>query len=127
MPWFSVPVLISIASPTRRSFISKNRNLSFGCQVYSGSSDNDVIASERGTVSEDNTSPTSLTVTFSLPAMLFIDETSRLISINCVYDGKFWFSDRGRPSTYAAIGVDRPKRPDLFRYYLENFNTDRQT
>src|SRR6516162_9079888 len=50
----------------------------------SGSSDTEVIASERGIVSEDPTSPTSLIVTFSLPVALFIDKKFRLVSMNCV-------------------------------------------
>jgi hypothetical protein len=109
------------------SYLVANRNLRFGCQVYSATSDSEVIASERGLVSEDNTSPASLIVTFSLPVALFIDEKCRLVSINCVYDGKFWFSDRGRLSTYAVLGVDNPEKPDLFHYYLEKFNNGRQT
>lgn len=108
-------------------YLVHSRSLRFGCQVYAGTSDSEVIASERGIIGQDNTSPTSLIVTFSLPMVLFIDSKWRLISINCVYDGKFWFSDRGRPSIYAVVAVDKPERPDLFQYYLENFNTDRRT
>jgi hypothetical protein len=83
-----------------------------------------VIASDRGEVIDNVTSPSSLTVRFTLPATVFLDEKIRLISINGVYDGKFWFTQR--PPTYAAIGLSKPERPDLFRYYLAKFNADRQ-
>jgi hypothetical protein len=124
---FSARVDLDRITKDEFSYLVKNRNLRFGCQVYSGSSDTEVIASERGIVSEDPTSPTSLTVTFSLPVALFIDKKFRLVSMNGVYDGKFWFSDRGRPFTYAVVGNGKPERLDLFQYYLEHFNTDRQT
>jgi tetratricopeptide (TPR) repeat protein len=124
---FSASVELDRITKDEFQYLAQNRNLRFGCQVYSDSSDSDVIASERGAVREDNTSPTSLIITFSLQAELFIDRKWRLVSMNCVYDGKFWFSDRGRPSTYAGIVVDTPDRPDLFQYYLENFNSNGQT
>jgi hypothetical protein len=121
---FSVCVELARITREEFSYLAKSRSLRLGCEVYAGTSDSGVIASERGIVSPDNTSPTSLIVTFSLPSALFIDKKWRLISVNCVYDGKFWFSDRGRLSTYAAVGIDKPEKPDLFQYYLENFNTD---
>jgi hypothetical protein len=124
---FSVCVELDRVTWEEFSYLADTRSLRFGCQVYAGTSDSEVIASKRGIVSQDNTSPTSLIVTFSLQSALFIEKKWRLISINCVYDGKFWFSDRGRLSTYAVVGVEKPERPDLFQYYRENFNTDRQT
>ena len=124
---FSAGVELDRVTKEEFSYLVQNCCLRFGCQVYSDTSDSEVIASERGAVSEDNTSPTSLIATFSLPSTFFIDRNWRLVSMNCVYDGKFWFSDRGRQSTYAVITVDKPDRPDLFQYYLENFNTNRRT
>ena len=105
-------------------YLIEKQGFRFGCQVYSGSSDTDVIASDRGEVIDNVASPSSLTVRFTLPATVFLDEKIRLISVNGVYDGKFWFTER--PSTYAAIGLSKREKPDLFRYYLEKFNADRQ-
>jgi hypothetical protein len=119
---FSTGVELDRISKDEFSFLAQRRNLRFGCQVYAETSDSVAIASERGVVAEDKTSATSLIVTFSLPIALFVDRPWRLVSLNCVYDGKFWFSDRGRPSTYAAVGVSNPEKQDLFKYYLENFN-----
>lgn len=124
---FSASVELDRLTTEEFSYLVQNRSLRFGCQVYSDTSDSEVIASERGAISEDNTSPTSLIATFSLPMTFFMDRKWRLVSMNCVYDGKFWFSDRGRPSTYAVIVVDQRDRPDLFQYYLENFNTNQRT
>jgi hypothetical protein len=124
---FSAGVELDRLTKEEFSYLAQTRSLRFGCQVYYNTSDSEIIASERGTVSEDNTSPTSLIATFSLPMTFFIDRKWRLVSMNCVYDGKFWFSDRGRPSTYAVIVIEKRDRPDLFQYYLENFNTNRRT
>jgi tetratricopeptide (TPR) repeat protein len=119
---FSTRVELDRISRNEFSYLAQRRSLRFGCQVYAETSDSVVIASERGAVAEDKTSATSLIVTFSLPIALFVDRPWRLISLNCVYDGKFWFSDRGRPATYATVGLSNPEKQDLFKYYLENFN-----
>jgi hypothetical protein len=124
---FSVGIELDRIVKEELFYLIENRALRFGCQVYSGASDTDVIADKRGHVIDNKTSPSSLTVLFTLPATIFSDESVRLVSINGVYDGRFLFSDRGRPPTFAAIGVSKPERPDLFRYYLEKFNTDRKS
>jgi len=123
---FSTGIELDRITKDEFSYLAQSRNLRFGCQVYADTSDSVVIASERGSVAEDKTSATSLIVTFSLPIALFVDRPWRLISLNCVYDGKFWFSDRGRPSTYATVGLNNPEKQDLFKYYLENFDNKSQ-
>ncbi len=123
---FSTGVELDRISTGEFSYLAQSRNLRFGCQVYAETSDSELIADERGIVTEDKTSATCLIVAFSLPEALFRDRPWRLISLNCVYDGKFWFSDRGRPCTYAVIGVNNAARQDLFEYYLENFNNRSQ-
>jgi len=123
---FSVGVELDRITKEEFFYLAHNRNLRFGCEVYADTSDSVVIASERGDVAEDKTSATSLIVTFSLPITLFVDRPWRLVALNCVYDGKFWFSDRGRRSTYATVGLSNLEKQDLFRYYLENFNKDRK-
>ena len=119
---FSTGVELDRISKDEFSYLEQQRNLRFGCQVYAETSDSELIADERGVVTEDKTSATCLIVAFSLPIALFSDRPWRLVSLNCVYDGKFWFSDRGRPCTYAVVGVNNPEKQDLFQYYLENFN-----
>ena len=119
---FSTGVELDRISKDEFSYLEQQRNLRFGCQVYAETSDSELIADERGVVTEDKTSATCLIVAFSLPIALFSDRPWRLVSLNCVYDGKFWFTDRGRPCTYAVVGVNNPEKQDLFQYYLENFN-----
>ena len=121
---FNVSVELDRITKEELFYLIEKQGFRFGCQVYSGSSDTDVIASHRGEVIDNDTSPSSLTVRFALRATDFLDEKIRLISINGVYDGKSWFTER--PSTYAAIGLSQREKPDLFRYYLEKFNADRQ-
>jgi hypothetical protein len=123
---FSTGVELDRISKDEFSYLEQQRNLRFGCQVYAETSDSELIADERGVVTEDKTSATCLIVAFSLPIALFSDRPWRLVSLNCVYDGKFWFSDRGRPCTYAVVGVNNPGKQDLFQYYLENFNNGSQ-
>jgi hypothetical protein len=122
---FSACIELDRISTDEFSYLAQHRNLRVGCQVYAETSESEVIASERG-IAEDKSSPTSLLIAFSLPITLFADKPWRLVSLNCVYDGKFWFSDRGRPSTFATVGVNNPEKQDLFRYYLENFNNRSQ-
>jgi tetratricopeptide (TPR) repeat protein len=119
---FSTSVELDRISKDEFAYLAKRRNLRFGCQVYDETSDSPVIADARGVVTEDKSSPTCLIVAFSLPIALFVDRPWRLISLNCVYDGKFWFSDRGRSPTYTTVGVNNSEKQDLFQYYLENFN-----
>jgi tetratricopeptide (TPR) repeat protein len=119
---FSIGVELDGISKDEFCHLAQHRNLRFGCRVYAETSDSPVIAEERGAVAEDKSSATSLIIAFSLSVALFIDRPYRLISLNCVYDGKFWFSDRGRPPTYTTIGVNNSEKLDLFQYYLENFN-----
>jgi tetratricopeptide (TPR) repeat protein len=119
---FTTRVELDRISKDEFSYLAERRGLRFGCQVYADTSDSVVIASERGIVDEDKTSATSLIVSFSLPLALFVDKSWRLVSLNCVYDGKFWFSDHGRPFTYAAVGAKKSEKQDLFKYYLENFD-----
>jgi Tetratricopeptide repeat len=123
---FSTGVELDRVSKDEFSYLAQSRNLRFGCQVYAETSDSELIADERGVVSEDKTSATGLIVAFALPLAIFRDRPWRLVSLNCVYDGKFWFSDRGRPCTYAVVGVNNAARQDLFQYYLENFNNGSQ-
>jgi hypothetical protein len=123
---FSTGVELDRISNGEFSYLAQSRNLRFGCRVYSETSDSELIGDERGVVTEDKTSATCLIVAFSLPMALFRARPWRLVSLNCVYDGKFWFSDRGRPSTYAVVGVNNRERQDLFQYYLENFNNGSQ-
>jgi hypothetical protein len=123
---FSTGVKLDRISKGEFSYLAQSRNLRFGCWVYSETSDSELIGEERGVVTEDETSATCLIVAFSLPIALFRDRPWRLISLNCVYEGKFWFSDRGRPWTYAVVGVNNREHQDLFQYYLENFNKGSQ-
>ncbi len=123
---FSTGVELDRVSKDEFWYLAQSRNLRFGCQVYAETSDSALIADERGVVTDDKTSATCLLVAFSLPMALFRDRPWRLVSLNCVYDSKFWFSDRGRPCTYAVVGVNNAARQDLFQYYLENFNNGSQ-
>lgn len=106
-------------------YLAENQGLRFGCRVFEAHSGTAAAADAVAEASKREDSPSALRLVFALdPALLA--GGPRLALLNPFYEGRFWFNDQGYPGVYAALGLRESHKADLFSYYFETFNADRQ-